>query len=293
MLSIEDLIENKIKLNKKYFCTIIGSNPSKGARSPKLWNYTYKKMDIGRKMIALDLKKNNLKKLLLTLKHNDKFIGSAVTNPYKEEILKFKLIKLNSIERDIGAINCFYRYKKSFLGINTDGIAAIDTLNKNKLNLKNKKILLLGCGGAGKAIASYISSKIYKKNNLIISVRKKSKIKKLSKKLNCNLIDWEKRFQYLSDVDIVINATSLGNINNLQKTPINKSSFKKFKKNTFFFDINYQPRKTLFLKYADESGFRFCNGLHMNLSQAVIAFNVVNKINSKYNKTYNLMRKVK
>jgi shikimate dehydrogenase len=287
------LIENKIKIKNNSLCSIIGSNPSKGARSPKLWNYAFSKMNINRKMIPLDVKKENLKDLLLFLKKNKKFIGSAVTNPFKEEILKHKLIKLSSIEKDIGAINCFYKKKNILYGINTDGIAALETLKQHQINLKNKVVLILGCGGAGKAIASYICSNISNKKNILIAIREPKKIKKFSNKLNITLLNWKKINEYIGDVDIVINTTVLGNINNLKKTPIKKSDFLKFKKHTFFFDINYQPRRTLFLKYAKEFNYKTCNGLYMNLSQASIAFNVVNNIKVKKNDTYELMRKIK
>lgn len=287
------LIENKIKLKNNSLCSIIGSNPSQGARSPKLWNYAFSKMNINRKMFPLDVKKKNLKDLLLFLKKDKKFIGSAVTNPFKEEILKYKLINLSPIEKNIGAINCFYKKKNIFYGINTDGIAAIETFKRYKINIKNKVILIIGCGGAGKAIASYICSNITNNKNILIAVRDPKKIKKFSSKLNTTLLDLKNISEYIKDVDIVINATVLGNINNLNKTPIKKPDFLKFRKNTFFFDINYQPRKTLFMKYARELGFKTCNGLYMNLSQASIAFNVVNNIKASKNTTYELMKKVK
>jgi len=58
---ISQLVENKIQIQrkKKYVC-IIGSNPSKGARSPKLWNAAFKKHKINMNMFPLDVKKKNL-----------------------------------------------------------------------------------------------------------------------------------------------------------------------------------------------------------------------------------------
>ena len=76
-MKIDSLIENKIKIPKiNKFSAIIGSNPSEGARSPKLWNKTYKKMNKITRMIPLDCKSKNLNKLLINLQKMKKYISA-------------------------------------------------------------------------------------------------------------------------------------------------------------------------------------------------------------------------
>ena len=70
-MNIESLILNKVAIKKdEKFAAIIGLNPSKGARSPKLWNKAYRKRKLKIKMYPLDVSKNNFKKLMHFLSKN-------------------------------------------------------------------------------------------------------------------------------------------------------------------------------------------------------------------------------
>ena len=71
-MSFTKLIDNKINLkNKQKFVGIIGSEPSKGARSPILWNKAFSKLKINMKMFPLDVKNQNVGKLISSLKQNN------------------------------------------------------------------------------------------------------------------------------------------------------------------------------------------------------------------------------
>ena len=82
------IISNNIFFKKRKYALIIGETPSRGARSPKLWNRIYKKYKDHTKMFPADVSIQNLKKLMCYLKFDNLFIGSAVTAPYKEKILR-------------------------------------------------------------------------------------------------------------------------------------------------------------------------------------------------------------
>ena len=141
------ITNNIIKKNNEY-TLIIGETPSAGARSPKLWNMTYKKLKKKIMMFPADVQKKNLKNLIYFLKNDNSFLGSAITTPYKEMILKF--LNFRSAEsRIIGSVNTFKKKGKKLEGYNTDFYGAFNSVAtfRNK-----KKILILGCGGAGKAV---------------------------------------------------------------------------------------------------------------------------------------------
>ena len=110
---IRDLIENKIleKEINKPFAAIIGFSPSKGARSPTLWNKVYKSLKKPIKMISLDCNKQNIKKLFNELQKNKNFIGGAITNPYKTNISNY--LKLNQSKESLFclSVNCLNRDK--------------------------------------------------------------------------------------------------------------------------------------------------------------------------------------
>ena len=143
--NLNRFISNKIlKKNEKY-SLIIGETPSAGARSPKLWNKVYKKFKKEIKMFPADVQKKNLYSLIRFLKSDNLFLGSAITTPYKEIILKY--LNFCSVEsRIIGSVNTLKKKGNKLEGYNTDFFFFFNYLK----SFKNKKIIfILCCGGAG------------------------------------------------------------------------------------------------------------------------------------------------
>ena len=268
---------------KKKFYAIIGENPSKGARSPKLWNACFKKLNIDTKMIPIDIRRRNFTNIFKKLTNNKNYLGGAVAVPYKEKVfkkLKFSLEKKSQLSM---AVNCIIR-KKNLKAFNTDGEAALMVLKNNNLQ-KRHKILLLGLGGAGKAVASQLLS--YSKKNLYVSGRS-IQSKKYANKNKINFIDWKERHDNLYYFDYIINCTSCG-FNNKQ-SPLDKKFLTDIS-NKVFFDIIYMPKKTELLSIVEKKN-KIINGLEMNLFQAVLAFSKISK-KYKFNKILKIMKKVK
>ena len=288
--NIKKYITNKdINISRREkFVAIIGGNPSKGARSPKLWNAAYKKLNKKIKMYPLDVKSRNLKKLINLLNKNENFLGGSVTVPFKEKIYKL-LIKNSSKEaKKIQAINCLYRKKRELKITNTDGEASVEAFKKKFKKIKTEKIMVIGCGGAGKAVSTYFSKLKNTKNLIILSRKNKDKI--FAKKINAQWINKNKIYNADSDLDLIINCTTLGFGKNLNKTPISKEFISKLKKKTIIYDIIYNPSKTKLIKSAKSKGLKYLNGLDMNLYQAALAFNYVNKLNLKLDKIKKIMK---
>tara|TARA_B100002052_G_scaffold248234_1_gene234956 strand:+ start:99 stop:1088 length:990 start_codon:yes stop_codon:yes gene_type:complete len=323
--NLGQFISNKIlKKNEKY-SLIIGETPSAGARSPKLWNKVYKKFKKETKMFPADVQKKNLYSLIRFLKRDNSFLGSAITTPYKEIILKY--LNFCSVEsRIIGSVNTLKKRGNKLEGYNTDFYGVINSLKyfKNK-----KKILILGCGGAGKA-AILATIKKFRNSFFYFFNRDKKKLNLFLKKLkikNYKIIDY-KILSQLENIDLTINTTSIGfdswilrnkkfynlifftpftNLkkvkgiksknrkqfikkNNIliQRDKLNYFKFLKQNSNCEFFDIIYNPHMSKFLKLAKLKGHNTLNGLKMNFDQAVKAFCIVN--NNKFEKINILMR---
>ena len=308
-MSFKNFIENKINLKKgKKFVSIIGSNPSKSARSPILWNRAFLKLKKNIKMFPLDVKDQNVRLLIQSLRNDDYFLASAVTLPYKEKVIKY-LDEIDQTASEIGSVNLIVKSNKKLKGYNTDSFGCSFTLNK--MNKKIKNILILGCGGAGKACIISTKNK-YPKANIYLFNRNLKKLKKFKKgikfyKKNIKIIQNIKK---LRNLDLIINTTSLGF--DLEITQI-KSNYKYFtpilfqdlrfnqlktlydvqnritenlidtfcflyeNSNATIFDIIYKPNNSLILKIAEKIGLRAINGLEMNFMQAVKAFKIVNK----------------
>ena len=140
---IINLLENKINIpEEKFFCSIIGSNPSKGARSPLLWNTTFEKMGLDIKMIPFDCNENHIKKLLQALEKNDFYIGGAIAAPFKEHVFNWLGENITEKSRKIGAVNCIFKENNKLIGTNTDGEAAVISIKISFGQLNNKNVVL-------------------------------------------------------------------------------------------------------------------------------------------------------
>lgn len=207
------LIENKVNIKKgSKFAFIVGKNPSSGARSPALWNRAYKFFRNNSKMYPADVNEKELKKFIFSLKKEKNFLGCAVTIPYKEKIIPY----LDSIDRHakkIGSVNTIINNLGKLKGFNTDyygSIYSIKKINKKKIN---QRVLILGCGGAGRAcIISAIN--YFKRSTIYLHNRNKKKIKKLLKKNKTSnsirIINNYKQLSEIKKLNLIINTTSVG-----------------------------------------------------------------------------------
>ena len=213
---LNNFINNKLSFKKKTnFTLIIGSSPSKGARSPLLWNNAYKSFGQKTRMYPADVSNNNLKKILRFLKFEKYFLGSSVTIPFKEKVLEF----LDGVDHNasaIGSVNTIIKKKNKLYGLNTDYFGSLHTLKKIKIGKEYKKILVLGCGGAGKAcVVSALN--YFKKSKIMIYNRNSKKLKKFLNQIktikNTNSIKSISSINQLNKItqlDLIINSTSVG-----------------------------------------------------------------------------------
>ena len=271
------LIENQITIARlDKYAAIIGENPSNGARSPKLWNAAFNEYGLKCSMLPLDVTNDNILDLLNDLNQDVNFIGGAIAVPYKVVVAKWLNGNITTEARNIGAVNCLFRDKKGKLkGTNTDGEAALRSYESKYGSVAGKTVLVLGTGGAAKAVAAYFSAGVGKTGAVSIVGRRNHGII-FSKVLGVRWIDWEEIGQHLTDVDLIINCTTIGFEKQIKLTPLSIEQIQQLKKSTVVFDIIYQPEITVFQKLACERGVSAMGGLMMNLEQAVIAFNYAN-----------------
>jgi len=269
--------DNNVEFDDDFnFSAIIGGDPSKGARSPILWNKVYKNINSNVKMLALDVSQNNLDNLLIYLETNKNFIGGAISVPHKKSVFNFLNGNVSDECKIIGSVNCISKDKKNKLfGNNTDGYGSLLSIKNNfkKVN-KNSKCMIIGDGGAGVAVAVYLKNLVDSKNIYIFS---RSKLgKNLSKKINSKWYHFNKIGKYANTFELIINATSLGYGDLKDLTPINENIIKKIKSDAMIFDIIYDPFETKLLIVCKKYNLKSINGLEMNLLQAVLAFSIVN-----------------
>lgn len=284
------LIENKIDvavLDK--YAAIIGEKPSNGARSPELWNKVFKESDLNYKMVPIDVSENKLKNLLNSLNNDERFLGGAIAVPYKELVADWLGKNISEEAKEIGAVNCLFRNPENQLfGTNTDGEASLKSFNDNFGSINDKNIMILGAGGAGKAVAAYFAKSA--KSTILVS--RSLSGKNYSKKIGAIWKSWEDINDYLFNVDVLLNCTSIGFQSQESKSPLNQDQISSLSQSSIIFDIIYQPLETRLLLMAKNNNIQTLNGLKMNLEQAVLAYKYAINTNLTLDQVYKIMSKV-
>ena len=216
MTSVLDHIGNKeidLDSTAKY-AAILGESPSKGAKSPSLWNAAFQGLGLSGVMHPMDVKPANLHDLVQTLREDQRFIGGAVTMPYKIDIIPF-LDDLDAEARTIGAVNCLYRRGSNLVGTNTDGAGALWSLEREyRQPLTGQQVAVLGTGGAGFAVAAFLAGAVGRSGRLTLVNRSSAPRNQLAEKLKevCQVQIAELPLSdgLLSSLDILVNCSSLG-----------------------------------------------------------------------------------
>lgn len=143
-------------------------------------------------------------------------------------------------------------------------------LGKNSIDVKGNTVVILGAGGAAKAVIQYMIDNNAKK--VILVSRDTTKAGENFKDLE--IIDY-KQLDLLRTGDIIINSTPVGMYPNVSNLPVNENCITKF---SVVVDLIYNPCETLFLKIAKNNGLRNVNGLYMLVSQAIYSEELWNNI---------------
>lgn len=197
-----------------------------------------------------------------TLFSNGNIIGANVTIPYKEEIIPY-LDSLNKHARNIGAVNTIKVSKTNKLkGYNTDYIGFKKSL-KPLLESHHKKALILGSGGASKAIA-------YALKKMDIPYSFVSRTKKSKDYLGYSDLDKS----IMESHQIIINTTPLGTFPNIASYP--NIHYTALSKHHLLYDLTYNPAETKFMQLGQKQGCKTTNGLKMLEIQAEKAWKIWN-----------------
>jgi len=193
---------------------------------------------------------------------NPNLCGLNVTIPYKEEIIPF-LDKISKKAKKIGAVNTIKITKKGKLkGYNTDFFGFQKSLS-SLLNEHHKKALILGTGGASKAVAFAL-----KKLGIQYSF--------VSQKLRRDYLSYEKLNEAIfQEYQIIINCTPLGTFPDINSCP--NIPYDLLNSNHIVFDLVYNPEETIFLQKAKQNGATTKNGMEMLVFQAEKAWEIWNK----------------
>lgn len=196
---------------------------------------------------------SNINQLSKIIENNKDLKGLNVTIPFKEEVIPF-LDRIDKEAKSIGAINTIKINKDGkLIGYNTDHFGFAKSLMEF-LPIKEKKALILGTGGACKAISYVLETMDFE-------------ITQVSRTKKEGLISYaDLNREIISKNYLIINCTPLGTFPNIHEFP--NIPYEYLTKEHLAFDLTYNPLETEFMKLSKARGAKVSNGLKMLEYQA-------------------------
>jgi shikimate dehydrogenase len=198
--------------------------------------------------------------------------GANITIPYKTSVIPF-LSKLTKSAIMVGAVNTLYRQSGEVFGDNTDVKGFLQALIENGVNPKEKRVTIIGSGGAARAITyAMVNSGIskleilnrsqLKADELASSIKQYSSVQPIIGSLPT-------RKETVIDTDILVNCTPIGMTgHSVGSSPIPKEALSC---GTVVVDIVYNPIRTKLLEDADRVGCKIINGIEMLVHQGALS----------------------
>lgn len=247
--------------------------PVKHSLSPAMHNAAFRALGIDAEYKLFEVKPDELQSFLKDLGKNN-ILGLNVTIPHKENVFEFaSLDSDNSYLRQIGAINTIVNRNGKWFGYNTD-ISGFARHIKENFDPANKKVAIVGAGGAARAVSFALVKSAAKEISIFdIDKSKSENISKMVKSLAADFpIYVAKSIEDLkiNNKDLLINATPLG-LKPADNLPVEE---KMLHRDLFVYDLIYNPAETRLLKLAIKSGAKTSNGLGMLLYQGMQSFEI-------------------
>jgi len=201
------------------------------------------------------------------------FRGGNVTKPHKVAVIKH-LDGTSEAAGLMGAVNCIRRQDGKLIGENTDGQGFVQSLRETA-DPAGKKIVILGAGGAARAIAVELGLAGAKQFTIVN--RTQNRGQELVDLLNnqagvaADLTVWEGDYCVPEGTDVVINATSIGLFDPAARVPLEIQSLRA---EMTVADVIFSPPETRLLSDARERGCTVLDGLGMLVNQGVISFKI-------------------
>ncbi len=256
---------------------VIG-DPIDHSLSPNIHNAAFRSLNLDCTYIAYKIPKNELVSGIEALKAI-KITGFNVTIPHKIEMMKL-LDEMDTTCRVIGAVNTVSNENGKLKGYNTDMIGFLDPIKRKNLTIKDSDVLLLGAGGAARAIiVGMIKEKARKITIANRTLDNANKLATFAEKIggNVNTVSMQEVNELISEYKFIINSTSVGMRN--EPSPI---STENIGKNSIVYDIIYRPVNTDLIKKSKENGATVIYGYEMLLSQAACAFEIWHKTEAPF-----------
>lgn len=253
------------------------AKPIRHSISPFIHNHAYQLTATNAVYLAWEVAEEQVEQSLQQLRVLD-MLGANISMPYKKKVLPF-LDQVDGSTQLIGSVNTIVQKDGCLTGYNTDGLGFLKSLPKT-FSIKNKKLVLLGAGGAATAIVLEAIRQGVAEIHLFVRPESLAKYQAiyspLSEALSFSIIlhdlsSWDQVNAMMVGADLLINATGLGMDG--VSLPVPKDFT--FPKGCLVADLAYFPAKTPFLQLAEKQEVQTVNGLGMLFHQAALAFELM------------------
>lgn len=204
--------------------------------------------------------------------------GFNVTIPHKQNVIPL-LTQITDTAKMIGAVNTVWLNEDGWHGTNTDIDGFIAPLKKIPKNWSNITPLVLGNGGASRAVIVGCSQLGCQKINVV--GRNLDKLKTFQQTwIESNLATeiaiyhWDELNQLISDSELIVNTTPIGMYPQINSSPFNEQQAQLIQSDTIVYDLIYTPSPTLWLQQAEKQGAMIIDGSEMLVQQGAVGFEI-------------------
>ena len=258
---------------KTRVCGVIG-DPIEHTLRPIMHNAAFNSLNLDYAFLAFKVKPAEVGNAIGGMRALG-ILGLNVTMPHKKAVINY-LDEIDQTAKFLNAVNTIHNKDGKLFGFNTDGIGALKALKENGVNPHGKRVLLLGSGGAARAIAYAL---IQEADELVVLNRTVEQAKELAsllqrtfnKKVVADSLSPSAIQQNLHDSDILVNATSVGMKPNANQSLIAPEWLKS---DLAVMDIVYNPIETRLAKEAKVAGAKVVSGVEMLIYQGAASFEI-------------------
>jgi shikimate dehydrogenase len=250
---------------------IIG-DPIHYSLSPGMQNAAFAALGLNCTYIAFRVPPSELKESIESLRSIN-IAGFNVTVPHKVEAMKH-LDELDVTAKKAAAVNTVNNIEGIFRGYNTDIHGFIEPLRRRKIDFRGMNALVLGAGGAARAVVAGLAEESGSISKVVIANRDVERAKELAKigsglGLKCETISLDRAQSVSPDSDLIINATTIG-MNNEPSL----IDYDHIKKSSIVYDIVYRPVTTSLIENAKYAEANVVYGYEMLVEQGAKAFEI-------------------
>lgn len=256
-----------MQASTKTYC-IIG-DPIHHSLSPAMQNAAFAAKGLNCTYIAFRVPEAELKESIESLRSIN-IAGFNVTTPHKTQVMRY-LDELDSTARKPAAVNTVNNIEGIFRGYNTDVYGFIEPLRKRQVDFRGMHVLLLGSGGAARAVVVALAEQdgVAK---LVIANRDMQRANELAKLgaglgMKCEVVPFDRVQDSSPACDLIVNATTLG-MNNESSV----IDYEHIQKGSIVYDIVYRPVVTDLIENAKCAQASVVYGYEMLIEQGAKAF---------------------